>query len=51
MKHTMMEEVEATVNPQASFSDWHIFLRFDGPMSWLRDHAADFGIYAGCHSA
>jgi hypothetical protein len=44
---TMMEEIEAAVDPEAVFADGDIFLRIDGPGPGRRDCAACFGVYTG----
>lgn len=48
---TVVEEVEAAVNPQAVFADGHVLLGVDGPLAWLGDEAAGLGINLGRHGA
>jgi hypothetical protein len=41
---TVVEEVEATINPEAIFFDGHILLRVDRPLAWVGDDTARFGV-------
>jgi hypothetical protein len=45
----MVEKVEAAIDPEAAFFDCYIGLRVDGPVSGIRNDAADFWVTPGRH--
>lgn len=46
---TVVEEVEAAINPQTVFANGHVLLGVDGPLAGLGDDAVSLGINLGRH--